>query len=152
MDVTVGQEVHLPGVLLEVPLGEPVLVAVAHAITVGVLRVRVRGTQQSGNHRLGCRAVLPRLELGNRQFSPALLVEQNPVDPIDRLIGIQLLGLLPHPRCIRRGEAAVGGIVEGEIQLDEVGDAVAVRVVVTVASDQRIQCPDLVGRVPPSED
>ena len=115
MDVTVGQEVHLPGVLLEVPLSEPVLVAVTHAVAVGVLRVRVGGTQQSGDHRLGCRAVLPRLELGNCQFGPTLLVEQDPVDSIDRLIGIQLLGLLPHPRCIRRGEAAIGRIVEGEV-------------------------------------
>ena len=45
VDVTVSQEVHLPDILLKVPLSEPVLVTVAHAVSIGVLRVRVRSTQ-----------------------------------------------------------------------------------------------------------
>ncbi len=45
VNVTVGQEVHLPSILLKVPLSEPVLVTIAHAVSVGVLRVRVGSTQ-----------------------------------------------------------------------------------------------------------
>ena len=44
VDVAVGQEVHLPDILLEVPLCEPVFVAVAHTVPVGVISIRVRGS------------------------------------------------------------------------------------------------------------
>ena len=44
VDVTVGQEVHLPDILLEVPLCEPVFVAVAHTVPVGVVSIRIRGS------------------------------------------------------------------------------------------------------------
>ena len=46
--------------------------------------------------------MLPLLELRNGEFSPALLVEQDSVDPVHGLIGIKLLSLLPHTRRVGR--------------------------------------------------
>ena len=146
-----GQRIHRPAVSVEVPLGEPILVAVGHAVVVGVIVGRVGDADQRGEERCGDARLFPfpvLLQCDERPSRPPL---EHVLDAFGEIRRFEHERLFPHLGRVRWCQTAVEGILVRQVQFLQVGQCVLVTVRPPIPGDQGVERPVQEGQVPLGE-
>ena len=141
IDVPVDEWVDGPAIFVQIPRCEPVLETVVHPITIGVWNGRVGHAEHDFNEGVGRLALLPSVEVVQEPLTSRFFRDEDVEHTLSLLGGLLEITVDVEQRCVTGMVDAVVGLFGCQRKFLAVDQTVFIAVKVSIAGDERIQCP-----------